>query len=72
MSLVPPVHIVVLEADKVYNTFCEILEKQGWTQNMPTNMVLISGPSRTADIEMTVAFGVHGPKELIVFILAND
>jgi L-lactate dehydrogenase complex protein LldG len=69
MSLVPPIHIVVLEADKIYNTFCEILEVQHWTENMPTNVVLISGPSRTADIEMTVAFGVHGPKELIVFIL---
>jgi L-lactate dehydrogenase complex protein LldG len=69
MSLVPPVHIVVLEADRVCNTFCEIIEKQGWTANMPTNALLISGPSRTADIEMTVAFGVHGPRELIVIIL---
>jgi L-lactate dehydrogenase complex protein LldG len=72
MSLVPPIHIVVLEAGKIYNTFCEMIEMQDWIRNMPTNVVLISGPSRTADIEMTVAFGVHGPKELIVLIVTNE
>jgi L-lactate dehydrogenase complex protein LldG len=36
---------------------------------MPTNMLLVSGPSKTADIELILAFGVHGPKELIVLIL---
>lgn len=71
MSLVPPVHIAVLEADKIYNTFCEIIQKQDWPQRMPTNALLISGPSKTADIEMTLAFGVHGPRELIVLIITG-
>lgn len=71
MSLVPPVHIAVLEADHIYNTFCEIIQKQNWPQRMPTNALLISGPSKTADIEMTLAFGVHGPRELIVLILSE-
>jgi L-lactate dehydrogenase complex protein LldG len=69
LSLVPPVHIAVLEADKIYNSFCEIIQDQNWTAGMPTNALLISGPSKTADIEMTLAFGVHGPKELIVIVL---
>jgi L-lactate dehydrogenase complex protein LldG len=72
MSLVPPIHIAVLEADKIYTTFSEAIEAGNWTRQMPTNVVLISGPSKTADIELTLAFGVHGPKELIVLILHEN
>lgn len=71
LSLVPPVHIAVLKADQIYNSFCEIIEAQNWNAGMPTNALLISGPSKTADIEMTLAFGVHGPKELVVLILTD-
>lgn len=71
MSLVPPVHIAVLNANTVCHTLSEIMEKDEWHDSMPTNVVLISGPSKTADIELTLAFGVHGPKELILFIVTN-
>ena len=71
MSLVPPIHIAVLEAEKIYNTFSEAIETGNWPEKMPTNVLLISGPSKTADIELTLAFGVHGPKELIVLIVKN-
>lgn len=70
MSLVPPVHFVVLRADQVYSTFYQALAEQGWVdQGMPTNALLISGPSKTADIEQTLAYGVHGPRELVVLVL---
>ena len=69
MSLVPPIHIAVLEAEKIFNTFGEAMQTENWATKMPTNIVLISGPSKTADIELTLAFGVHGPKELLVLIL---
>jgi L-lactate dehydrogenase complex protein LldG len=36
---------------------------------MPTNALLISGPSKTADIQQVIAYGVHGPKQLIVLLL---
>lgn len=69
MSLIPPIHIAVLEAGRIYNTFDEAMQAGQWISGMPTNAVLISGPSKTADIELTLAFGVHGPRELILFVL---
>jgi len=69
MSLVPPIHIAILQADKIYNSLLEVMQKENWSANMPTNAFLISGPSKTADIELILAFGVHGPKELIVLVI---
>lgn len=36
---------------------------------MPTNVVLVSGPSKTADIQLTLAYGAHGPRDLVVLAL---
>jgi L-lactate dehydrogenase complex protein LldG len=72
ISLVPPIHVSVLKADNIYNSFVEVMQKENWAGNMPTNAFLVSGPSKTADIELTLAFGVHGPKELIVLIVDGD
>ena len=69
MSLVPPIHIAVLQGDKIYSNFLEVMQQENWAGGMPTNAFLISGPSKTADIELTLAFGVHGPKELIVLVV---
>jgi len=69
LSLVPAVHIAILQADTIYNTFAEAMSSERWQEGMPTNALLISGPSKTADIELVLTFGVHGPKELIVFIV---
>lgn len=68
LSLVPPVHVAVVDADTIYNSLAEMMDAQAWANGMPTNALLISGPSKTADIEFTLVFGVHGPKELIVLI----
>jgi L-lactate dehydrogenase complex protein LldG len=68
MSLVPPVHVAVLDADTIYNSMSEMMAAQNWAGGMPTNALMVSGPSKTADIEFTLVFGVHGPKELVVII----
>jgi len=68
MSLVPPVHVAVLDADTIYNSMTEMMAVEKWADGMPTNALLISGPSKTADIEFTLVFGVHGPKELVLLI----
>ncbi len=72
MSLVPPVHVVLLDARKIYNTFHEAMAVEGWCNGLPTNALLISGPSKTADIQQTLAYGAHGPKELVVLMLTED
>ncbi|GAB3450047.1 LutC/YkgG family protein [Insolitispirillum peregrinum] len=69
MSLLPPVHVAVVRAETVVDTLAVLMASQHWAQQMPTNVVLVSGPSKTADIEQTLAYGVHGPKELIVLIV---
>ena len=69
LSLVPPVHIALLKAEEIYENFAQAVEQQQWNNSMPTNALLISGPSKTADIQQTLAYGIHGPRELIVLIL---
>jgi L-lactate dehydrogenase complex protein LldG len=70
LSLVPPIHIAILDTDQLYTTFAEAVQKQGWLeQGLPTNALLISGPSRSADIAQVLAYGVHGPKELVVVLV---
>lgn len=71
MSLVPPIHFAILEASKIFNNFYEAQQTLNWAENTPTNALLISGPSKTADIEQILAYGAHGPKELIVIILED-
>ncbi|WP_395452367.1 lactate utilization protein C (plasmid) [Azospirillum melinis] len=69
LSLVPHIHIALLRADALYDTFLQAMREQGWAQAMPTNVLLVSGPSKTADIEQTLAYGVHGPKRLVVLVV---
>ena len=69
MSLVPPVHFVLVEAAQIHATLDEAMRVQRWAEGMPTNALLISGPSKSADIEQTLAYGVHGPKDLVVIVM---
>jgi len=71
MSLVPPIHIALLRASTIQDTFWSAVKTLGWGCSLPPNALLISGPSKTADIEQTLAYGVHGPKRLIV-VLVQD
>ncbi|HKQ32329.1 MAG TPA: lactate utilization protein, partial [Thermodesulfobacteriota bacterium] len=72
VSLLPPVHLaIVKEADIVSNInelFIILKQKLDAGENVPSCMTFITGPSRTADIELNLTLGVHGPKELHVII----
>ncbi|WP_288476492.1 lactate utilization protein C [uncultured Pseudomonas sp.] len=72
MSLVPPLHIALLRASTVVDNFYELQRQHRWQDGMPTNALLISGPSKTADIEQVLAYGAHGPKDLVVLIVEDE
>jgi L-lactate dehydrogenase complex protein LldG len=69
MSPVPPAHVAILSVDTLYENFAELVQAERWSEGMPTNALLISGPSKTADIEQTLAYGIHGPKQLITLLV---
>jgi L-lactate dehydrogenase complex protein LldG len=71
LSLVPAVHVAVLMASRLYASLPVALRALSLQDDMPSNLVLISGPSKTADIQQTLAYGAHGPKELVI-VLVND
>ena len=71
MSLVPPVHIALLKASEIHDNLYDMMVAQNWAAGLPTNVLLVSGPSKTADIEQVLAYGAHGPRELIVLVLED-
>lgn len=71
MSLVPPFHIALLKASAVRDNLHEFMHEHRWAEGLPTNALLVSGPSKTADIQQTLAYGAHGPKALLVLILED-
>lgn len=68
VSLVPPTHIAILDASRIYSTLGETLTALQSGEEVSPAITFITGPSRTADIELTLAIGVHGPQELYVII----
>jgi len=71
VSLVPPVHIAIVEESQIVPDLFDIfakLEEVGLDQ-LPSNLAFISGPSKTGDIELQLTTGVHGPGEWHVLIL---
>lgn len=69
LSLVPPRHIALLRTSRLHPTLWHAMTENGWAGQMPTNVVLATGPSKTSDIEQTLVFGVHGPKDLLILLI---
>ncbi|WP_137939895.1 lactate utilization protein [Chitinivorax sp. B] len=72
LSLVPPIHMVLWHTGQLWNTLLEAMQQAEWATRLPTNVLLISGPSKTADIQQTLAYGAHGPKQLIVLAILDE
>jgi L-lactate dehydrogenase complex protein LldG len=68
VSLVPPVHIAIVKASAIVETLAEALALLRKDKEISPAITFITGPSRTADIELTLAIGVHGPQQLYVIV----
>jgi len=77
VTTLPPVHIAILGVEKIVETLddatdiLKVLPRSGTGQKITSYVSFITGPSRTADIELTLATGVHGPGEVHIILLDN-
>jgi len=69
ISLLPPVHIAVVPIERVLSGLDELFAVLPNPAAQTSSMVLITGPSRTADIEQILVRGVHGPGEIHVVLV---
>jgi len=73
VSVVPPVHVALLEARTILPALEDALEAARVGHGRaapPSTLTFITGPSRTADIELTLVVGVHGPRALHAIVIA--
>lgn len=72
VSLVPPLHVALIHARTLHADLHAAVAAERWRDGMPTNLVMISGPSKTSDIQQTTAYGAHGPRALWVIVVTDD
>jgi len=73
-SLLPPVHVALLPAERILpnlSILVQRLRSEVWPGGLPSAVTLITGPSRTGDIEQTLSIGVHGPGEVWAVVIGG-
>jgi L-lactate dehydrogenase complex protein LldG len=68
VSLLPPFHVAIVRREQLYLTMAEVFERCQTDFKASASCTFISGPSRTADIELTLTLGIHGPGRVAVII----
>lgn len=70
LFIFPPIHIIIASKNQMVNTLQEAYQaiSDKYSGDLPSQLLLITGPSRTADIEKTLTLGAHGPKELHIIL----
>ena len=71
ISLLPPVHLAILPSDRILTGLDELFSILPYPAEKTSSMVLITGPSRTADIEQILILKVHGPGEVHVVVVKS-
>jgi L-lactate dehydrogenase complex protein LldG len=69
VSLLPPMHVAVVPKERILTGLDELFTILPKPAETSSSMVLITGPSRTADIEQILVRGVHGPGQITVVIV---
>jgi L-lactate dehydrogenase complex protein LldG len=69
ISLLPPAHIAIVPKDRILGGLDDLLTRVPKPADLTSSMVLITGPSRTGDIEQILVRGVHGPGEIHVVVI---
>ena len=69
LTLLPPASLILVQIDRVLPDLASVLAALGPEGVAANRMTLITGPSRTADIEKRIVLGVHGPKSLDVIVV---
>jgi L-lactate dehydrogenase complex protein LldG len=74
VSVYAPVHICIAYMNQLVYELKEGLQmlKEKYARELPSMITFATGPSRTADIEKTLIVGVHGPKEVFVFLVDSQ
>ncbi len=74
MNVFPEHHIVIANTSQIVPDIKDALlgMKERYGKDLPSLVSVITGPSRTADIEKTLVMGAHGPKELYLFLIDNE
>ncbi|RDU69746.1 LutC/YkgG family protein [Helicobacter brantae] len=70
LSLITKCSVILLKKEKILSNMSEVFAeiKKQYPEVLPTNILFIAGPSRTADIELQVVFGVHGPQKVYIIL----
>ncbi len=68
VTLLPPTYVALVPVEKILRTLPEAIQKYA-DGNLPANVCFHTGPSRSGDIEMSLAIGVHGPGDVHVLVV---
>jgi L-lactate utilization protein LutC len=71
LSLLPPIHVAVAERAQILSDLFDLFESPLWTERggLPACLSIVTGPSKTGDIELRLVTGVHGPGEVHVIVI---
>lgn len=71
ISLLPPFHIAIADRAQILPDLFDLFRETGWRADgvLPSCLSLITGPSKTGDIELRLVTGVHGPEEVHVILI---